>query len=416
MVNRFYTDFDTETLESRTQDNYRTAFQIDRDRIVHGHPFRRLQGKTQVFLTGEYDFYRTRLTHSMEVAQIGRSICNVLRRKGKPLGAYFYIDPDLVEAACLAHDLGNPPFGHAGEHTLHEVMKSSGGFEGNAQSLRLIAEMFYGTMKNKTGMKPTRAFVDATLKYKIVYDKRRKIPKSKFLYPDQTRYLDFVFPDENWRRRKSSLPCSIECQIMDWSDNVAYSVDDLKDAISAGFISSRNVREWAGMQKQLPREIRCRLEDLSDAVDKGAADAHLSRRMGALIGGLTIQRVNGFMSNKSNRYAFHLKVDEIMELEYKTYRDLARNVVFSTARIQQLELKADYILRKLFRRLGENYRTRKPAHLLPDDWHFYLTGLKSRDERQRTICDFIAGMTDAFAGRYFQRFFLPDYGSLTDLV
>lgn len=415
MTNKFYTDFDTETLEPRTEDKYRTSFQIDRDRIVHGHPFRRLQGKTQVFLTGEYDFYRTRLTHSMEVAQIGRSICNVLRKKGAPLKANFYVDPDLVEAACLAHDLGNPPFGHAGEHTLHKLMEGSGGFEGNAQSLRLIAEMFYGTMKNKTGMKPTRAFVDAILKYKIFYSTQKKSPDGKFLYPDQARYLDFVFDGEDWKQRRPKLPKSIECQIMEWSDNVAYSVDDLKDAINAGLITARDIVDWARNRKRLQKGISQRLEYLADAVDQGASDAHLSKRMGALIAGLTLEPINGFMSIKTNRHSFHLKVDQELQLEYETYKALAREVVFSTARIQQLEFKADYILKKLFRGLEENYRAKKPAHLLPGDWHTYVCEL-GRSERRRTICDFIAGMTDAFAGRYFQRFFLPDYGSLTDLI
>ncbi|HUZ45524.1 MAG TPA: dNTP triphosphohydrolase [Terriglobia bacterium] len=416
MRNRFYTDFDTETLESRTEDKYRTPFQIDRDRIVHGHPFRRLQGKTQVFLTGEYDFYRTRLTHSMEVAQIGRSICNVLQKRGEPMQDDFYVDQDLVEAACLAHDLGNPPFGHAGEHTLHQIMKSSGGFEGNAQSLRLVGEMFYGTMINKTGMKPTRAFVDAVLKYKVLYDKSREEPNGKFLYPDQARYLDFVFRGEEWSRQRHDLPKSIECQIMDWSDNVAYGVDDLKDAIAAGFISSRRIREWVEDRTHLKQEAKQKLNELADAVEKGFSDEHLSKRMGALIGHLSLEEVEGFMSDRCNRYRFHLKVDNDMEAEYKAYRDLARETVFATARIQQLEFKADHVLRKLFHALEDCYDEKAGSHLLPEDWHYYIEKTKTKDERRRTICDFVSGMTDAFAGRYFQRFFLPDYGSLTDLV
>src|SRR5947209_11392162 len=109
MQNRFYTDFDTHEWEGPRKHDYRNLFQIDRDRIIHSHAFRKLQSKTQVFLSGEYDFYRTRLTHSMEVAQIGRSICHFLQTKGAPLAEDFYVDGDLVEAICLAHDLGHPP-------------------------------------------------------------------------------------------------------------------------------------------------------------------------------------------------------------------------------------------------------------------------------------------------------------------
>ena len=147
MANRFYSEFDTTPLSvnARTRpDEYRTAFQIDRDRILYTSAFRRLQSKTQVFMSGEYDFYRTRLTHSLEVAQIGRSICTRLKAADHLLGGDYFIDSDLVEAACLAHDIGHPPFGHAGERVLHEIMREMGGFEGNAQTLRLLTETIYG--------------------------------------------------------------------------------------------------------------------------------------------------------------------------------------------------------------------------------------------------------------------------------
>ena len=115
MMNQFYQDFDCETASGYPRpDDYRTPFQVDRDRILHTSAFRRLQSKTQVFLSGEYDFYRTRLTHSLEVAQIGRSICNHLQKESAHLSDAFHIDSDLVEAACLSHGLGHPPFGHSG--------------------------------------------------------------------------------------------------------------------------------------------------------------------------------------------------------------------------------------------------------------------------------------------------------------
>src|ERR1700737_3525757 len=115
--NSFYNQFDVESLDRREPDAYRTAFQTDRDRIIYSSAFRRLQAKTQVFVSGEFDFYRTRLTHSLEVAQIGRSICSFLQKNSVALETDFFIDADLVEAICLDHDLGNGPFGHAGEPT-----------------------------------------------------------------------------------------------------------------------------------------------------------------------------------------------------------------------------------------------------------------------------------------------------------
>ncbi|MBP9913892.1 MAG: dNTP triphosphohydrolase, partial [Opitutaceae bacterium] len=160
MENRFYNAFDAEPFGGNRKPDYRNAFQIDRDRIIHAHAFRKLQSKTQVFLSGEYDFYRTRLTHSIEVSQIGRSICYYLRTRGGPLKNDFYIDSDLVEAVCLAHDLGHPPFGHSGERTLQELMGQWGGFEGNAQTLHLLTETIFQNESGVRGMRPTRALLD----------------------------------------------------------------------------------------------------------------------------------------------------------------------------------------------------------------------------------------------------------------
>ena len=144
MRNRFYQAFDTERQSGyESGGDFRSPFQIDRDRVLHTPAFRRLQNKTQVFWSGEYDFYRTRLTHSLEVAQIGRSICHWLRTNDERLSEECFVDPDLVEAVCLSHDLGHPPFGHAGERSLNHFLAPYGGFEGNAQTLRLLTERIF---------------------------------------------------------------------------------------------------------------------------------------------------------------------------------------------------------------------------------------------------------------------------------
>ena len=164
MHNDFYSDFDMGRFpETATpKGDYRSAFQIERDRIIFSYPFRRLQSKTQVFQSGEYDFYRTRLTHSIEVAKVGRSICEFLLASSDLLNKQFHIDADLTEAICLAHDIGHPPFGHIGERKLNDLMSAHGGFEGNAQTLRIITELIYERPGLTKGIAPTAPFSTAS--------------------------------------------------------------------------------------------------------------------------------------------------------------------------------------------------------------------------------------------------------------
>ena len=171
MKNQFYNAFDLERFDHKPspQDDYRNAFQIERDRVIFSYPFRKLQSKTQVFQSGEYDFYRTRLTHSIEVAKICRSICEFLKTRSPLLSQDFFIDPDLTEAIGLAHDLGHPPFGHIGERRLNHITQTQGGFEGNAQTLRILTELIYQRPQKKQGIAPTRAFLDGVMKYKALH-------------------------------------------------------------------------------------------------------------------------------------------------------------------------------------------------------------------------------------------------------
>ena len=215
-----YSDFDrARFLDEPAKRGGRTEFARDRARIIHSFALRRLAAKTQVAVPWATDFPRTRLSHSLECAQVGREL-------GAALGA----DPDLMEGACLAHDIGHPPFGHNGEEALNLIAQSCGGFEGNAQSLRLLIRLEAKTVLpdgKSIGLNLTRASLDAATKYPWT----RAVNAKKFgVYEDDLEIF-------NWYRAGvDSGKSSMEAQIMDWSDDIAYSVHDLEDSLVSGQI------------------------------------------------------------------------------------------------------------------------------------------------------------------------------------
>ena len=361
MENEFYCKFDWATPEefhgSKRPEDYRSPFQVDRDRIIHTAAFRRLQSKTQVFLSGEYDFYRTRLTHSIEVAQIGRSLCSHLQANTPAFSATYHIDSDLVEATCLAHDLGHPPFGHTGERSLHRLMKPWGGFEGNAQTLRMLTRTIFS---ETSGMNPTRAFMDGVLKYKTLYSELDD-PPNHFIYDHQSSDLDFVldgndFPLELPPGKVRDGFKSVECQVMDWADDTAYSLNDVADGIQAGFITIEKIERWAA-NRQISSSEQVHIDNLMDSIRGQWTEARMNKKIGEFIAAASIASETNFLSGQSQRYRHKVVIRPEIEEECRLYKDLSYQLVFRSQQLQQLDKKADYILCRLFGVLAELYIT-----------------------------------------------------------
>ncbi|BCL30813.1 deoxyguanosinetriphosphate triphosphohydrolase [Streptomyces aurantiacus] len=400
----------------------RTAFQRDRARVLHSSALRRLAGKTQVVTPGTRSRVwdaspRTRLTHSLECAQVGRE-----------LGAALGCDPDLVEAACLSHDLGHPPFGHNGEQALNEFAEDCGGFEGNAQSLRLLtriepkrfvrgdavpsAATADGDHLVSVGLNLTRATLDAATKYPWPRGAHPTDPGSpKFgVYDDDRPVFDWV------REGAPGTRITFEAQVMDWSDDVAYSVHDVEDGLHAGHIDPNCLHAEPERQEIFrvavgryvaadtdPAELSAALDRLLDqewwphGYDGSAvAQARLKDATSQLIGRFCLAAEGAtratYGSGRLTRYAAELVVPRAARLECAVLKAVADRYVMQRA--EQELLRADQ--RIVVAELAEALTARAPEGLDPQFRALFDEAPDDR-ARKRVIVDQISSLTDAAA-------------------
>ena len=410
-------------------------FQRDRARIIHSASFRALQSKTQVLGLGESDFYRTRLTHSLEVAQIGSGICESLRER-EPAPALRALIPSfsLIEAICLAHDIGHGPFGHGGEVAMNAMMRDAGGFEANAQTLRILARL--GEYSAGCGLDLTRRAMLGAVKYpalwseacryapdlptpaerplnidrwappKCLYDAETDVLEwllTPFDEADRARFLAVDTPPEGHRRTRHK---PFDTSIMELADDIAYGVHDLEDALALGLVERD---AWqAGVVEPLltlpDNPVRDRLDTYDAELFEGSAKARkhaVSRLVGYLIRSIDARR-QGLFEHPL------LDLRAVMEpLAYRILQLIKRFVmehVILRPELQMLQYKGQRVVVGLFEIFAAN-----PGRLLPLE----VQAARERDGR-RAIADYLSAMTDVSAGKLYHKLLSPTAGSIFD--
>jgi dGTPase len=408
----------------------RGPFIRDRARVLHSAALRRLAAKTQVVAIGSDDFLRTRLTHSLECAQIGRE-----------LGAVLGCDPDLVDAACLAHDLGHPPFGHNGEFALAQLAASCGGFEGNAQSLRLLTRL--EAKAPGAGLNLTRATLDATLKYPSLAGQPaggqpaggfRRVappgqpaggsrgvappgPPGKYgAYAEDAAMFDWI--------RDGAPPgrACLEAQVMDWADDVAYSVHDLEDGLHTGLIRLDQLRDPAQRQPvtELTLAAYCQpgavtADELGDVFTRlldldiwprhfdggpaaAAAVKHLTSELIGRFCGPVEEATRPPGAPPVTRYAADLTVPRQQRLECALLKGVTAYYVMSRVGAAAAQARE----RKLITELAGAVLAKAPGTLDPM-FRAAFDDAAADDARQRVVIDQIASLTDTSAISWHQR-------------
>jgi len=435
-------DWQREVTDLVTLPPWRSQISRGYARVIHSACFRRLQGKTQVFPGHESDFFRNRLTHSLEVAQIAQSIAEKLNEESSHLKKH-PIDVKLCSVAGLVHDIGHPPFGHNGERALDELMVAHGGFEGNAQSLRILSRLERKVQKDEDGAGDNRAGLNLTwrtLASVLKYDKL--IPNRK---PDQK----YKKPIKGYYREEKSLveqiklavkgdkTCrdgefkTLECSIMDTADDIAYSTYDLEDSLKAGFLTPAGIlSSGQGLLERVANQVSDKLKrsftvvdvvqtfseifDLtadqpSDATDlekvirahnlsQNIADSAYFRTA------LTSQLVNEFINAAKLNYDEELPMLSTIELteparsKVEVLKTYTFEATIYSSKVKLAEYRGSDVVAGIFKALSGD----KGELLMPDDVRALVSAADSAS-KPRAICDFVAGMTDRYALEFYGR-------------
>lgn len=338
---------------------YRTSFQRDRDRVIHTSAFRRLEYKTQVFNNFEGDYFRTRLTHTLEVAQVGRTIA-------RALGA----NEDLIEAICLAHDLGHAAFGHSGEATLNKLMKDHGGFDHNRQSFRIVTEL-EKRYPDWPGLNLTWEVREGIVKHETEYD-----------VSDAAQF-------------EPELRGDLEAQIANAADELAYTTHDLDDGFRSGMLVSEKLKGLE-LWQQLTESVGWDGKGMTDLMRH-----QLIRRLVGLLVSDVVSTTDARIQKSGAKSALEIqKLDhnvigysEGMQSRNRQLKDLLFKDLYNHPRVVGMANRAENVLTTIFRAYEA-----KPEMLPPD----FQAAIDVRG-KQRAICDYLAGMTDRFAMQEFDR-------------
>jgi dGTPase len=414
-------------------DDFRTPGQRDYDRILHSSAIRRLGGVTQVVAPSEGYGFHNRLTHTIKVAQIARRIAErLLREYPAEVGAHGGLDVDVVEAAALCHDLGHPPFGHTAEETLDELLTSAGvedGFEGNAQSFRIITKLAIhrGT---HPGLNLTRATLDATLKYPWL----RTSATNKFGAYREEKH-DFLFARE--LSPAGSAFRSLEAEIMDWADDVAYSIHDLEDFYKAGLIPLQDLTQSETLRNRFLSATRDKwleeglLQD-ADAFSLYETSFHAlmttlppieesytgSTGQRANLRSLTSFSVSAYVRGvtlSSNPEGPHLLIPARMEAEVALLKELIWHYVIDRPGLATLQYGQRKIITELFRIYASAAREER-LDIFPHRFQAELLDSPSKALQLRTVADTISSMTDQEAISTHGRLMGTRIGSLSDTM
>lgn len=423
--------------ELKRPQDIRDAYDRDRARIIHSAAFRRLQAKTQVLGITEGDFHRTRLTHSMEVAQISRGLSRFIHKIRPDLDDI--MPPlELAEAIALAHDLGHPPFGHGGEVALNSMMYQYGGFEANGQTLRNLSRMEAHTAG--FGLDLTRRMLMGILKYPVPYSKASRTvhpnPPANYVqlksaeWRPPKSYMDIDQDVADWllepfdaverelfvnmeitppEQHNRALYKGLDASLVEAADDIAYGTHDLEDGIVLRLISREN---WHEVRDYLNSDWARRfgLENLEDMLfDTGLMGSHnLKQAIGgmvnAFISSVTVVE-NAAFQNPLLRYnvallpeAAHF-LDALIAFVYK-------NEISSHA-VETITYRGQYMMLMLFDALAAD-----PKRLLPANFTRHLDTHADEGALRRMVCDYMAGMTDGYATRLYERLFVPRHGTI----